>query len=91
MHKHAAIKRRIDNLTLVLPFTLLLSALLFSSAEAQQNMQGKAIFEKNCAVCHKISADKLVGPGLKDVTKRRDKAWMAKFIRGSQEIGRAHV
>lgn len=49
-------------------------------------MKGKQIFDKNCAVCHKISADKLVGPGLKDVTKRRDKGWMKKFISGSQDM-----
>jgi cytochrome c2 len=44
------------------------------------------LFQKNCSICHKISAEKLIGPGLAGVTQRRDKAWIAKFIRSSKTV-----
>ena len=44
------------------------------------------LFQKNCSICHKISTEKLIGPGLAGVTQRRDKAWIAKFIRSSKTL-----
>jgi cytochrome c2 len=41
---------------------------------------GKAIFQEKCSGCHSIGGGKLVGPDLKDVTKRRDLAWIKSFI-----------
>ncbi|MBD0258456.1 MAG: cytochrome c, partial [Cytophagales bacterium] len=48
--------------------------------------QGKKIFTDNCQVCHSVGADKLIGPGLKDVTKRRPEAWLIPWIRNSQKV-----
>ncbi len=48
--------------------------------------QGKKIFTDNCQVCHSVGADKLIGPGLKDVTKRRPEAWLISWIRNSQKV-----
>jgi mono/diheme cytochrome c family protein len=48
--------------------------------------QGKKIFSDNCQVCHSLGADKLIGPGLKDVTKRRPEAWLVSWIRNSQKV-----
>lgn len=42
---------------------------------------GKAIFDEKCVGCHSIGAGKLVGPDLKDVTKRRDTAWITSFLK----------
>jgi len=61
---------------------------LFGSVSFAQN-RGKEIFEKNCAICHKISEEKLVGPGLKGVTGRHDKKWLKTFIPGSQDMIKA--
>jgi cytochrome c2 len=36
--------------------------------------------------CHTIGKGKLVGPDLKDVTKRHDEAWLFQFIRNSQAL-----
>lgn len=47
---------------------------------------GKDLFEKNCRVCHHIGEGKLVGPDLMDVTKKRDRQWLEKFITNSQEV-----
>jgi mono/diheme cytochrome c family protein len=88
MHLQASIKQKLIALKLTAPLILLLAGILFSSVSKAQN-KGKEIFEKNCAVCHKLTAEKLVGPGLKDITQRRDKAWMKKFIAASQDMVKA--
>ena len=37
-------------------------------------------FRQNCMSCHTIGGGRLVGPDLKDVTRRADRAWLLKFI-----------
>ena len=37
-------------------------------------------FKQNCTSCHTIGGGRLTGPDLKDVTKRKDRAWLARFI-----------
>jgi len=41
---------------------------------------GKSIYELKCQSCHKLSGEKLVGPGWQDVTKRRDPVWVMNMI-----------
>ena len=41
---------------------------------------GKNIYELKCQSCHKLSGEKLVGPGWKDVTKRRQPVWIMNMI-----------
>jgi mono/diheme cytochrome c family protein len=48
--------------------------------------QGKKIFSDNCQVCHSVGAEKVIGPGLKDVTKRRPEAWLISWIKNSQKV-----
>ncbi len=88
MHLQASNKQKLVTLRLTAPFILIMAGFLLSSVSQAQN-KGKEIFEKNCVICHKLTEEKLVGPGLKDVTKRRDKAWMKKFIHGSQDMVKA--
>jgi len=37
---------------------------------------GKSIYELKCQSCHRLTGDRLVGPGWKDVTKRRKPEWI---------------
>ena len=37
---------------------------------------GKSIYELKCQSCHRLTPDRLVGPGWKDVTKRRKPVWI---------------
>jgi cytochrome c551/c552 len=37
---------------------------------------GKAIYNLKCQSCHKLTTDKLVGPGWKDITKTRTPLWI---------------
>jgi len=41
---------------------------------------GKAIYDGKCMPCHKLDNTKLVGPGWKDVTKRRTPVWIMNMI-----------
>lgn len=39
-----------------------------------------AYFRQNCMSCHTIGGGRLVGPDLKDVEARKDRAWLTQFI-----------
>ena len=41
---------------------------------------GKGIYELKCQSCHRLTEEKLVGPGWKDVTKRRKPVWVMNMI-----------
>lgn len=41
---------------------------------------GAKIQSVKCASCHKLSGEKLVGPGWKGVTERRTPVWLMNFI-----------
>jgi mono/diheme cytochrome c family protein len=41
---------------------------------------GSGIYDLKCAACHKLTDEKLVGPGWKDVTKRRKPEWIINMI-----------
>ncbi len=41
---------------------------------------GKAVFATKCTTCHKLTADKFVGPGLLKVTSRRTPEWIMNMI-----------
>ena len=41
---------------------------------------GQVIYDSKCLACHKLSDEKLVGPGWKDVTKRREPVWIMNMI-----------
>jgi len=66
-------------------FTVLLlgTILLPKNLEAQD---GAAIFNQNCAVCHKIGGGKFIGPDLQGVNDKRSEDWLIKFIKSSQSL-----
>jgi protein SCO1 len=41
---------------------------------------GQAMFTKLCAPCHTIGGGDRVGPDLRDVTRRRERAWLIEFM-----------
>ncbi len=45
---------------------------------------GKSIYELKCQPCHKLNEEKLVGPGWKDVTKRRTPVWIMNMITNTE-------
>ncbi len=42
--------------------------------------EGLAIYDLKCSACHKLSDERIVGPGWKDVTKRRKPVWIINMI-----------
>jgi len=41
---------------------------------------GKGIYDTKCLACHKLTDEKLVGPGWAGVTKKRDPVWIMNMI-----------
>lgn len=48
--------------------------------------KGEAIFNVKCGSCHKLSDEKLVGPGFKGVTERRTAVWILNFLTNTDEM-----
>lgn len=44
--------------------------------EPERVSRGLAIYEMKCSACHKLTDERLVGPGWKDITKRRKPEWI---------------
>jgi hypothetical protein len=53
---------------------------LTSPLNAQWVAEGKAIYDIKCQACHKLNDERVVGPGWKDVTKRREPHWIMNMI-----------
>lgn len=47
---------------------------------------GQSIYDVKCASCHKLSDEKLVGPGWKGVTDRRQPEWIMNFVTNVDEM-----
>jgi cytochrome oxidase Cu insertion factor (SCO1/SenC/PrrC family) len=47
---------------------------------------GQILFSRICAPCHTIGVGDRVGPDLRDVTARRDRAWLTNFIRNPKKM-----
>ncbi len=48
--------------------------------------KGQAIFETKCTPCHKLSEERLVGPGLKNITNLRTPEWIMNMITNPEEM-----
>ena len=66
----------------VLPAALLLVA-AWTPSSAQD---APAFFKQNCMSCHTVGGGRLAGPDLKDVTARRDKAWLTQWIQNPKSV-----
>jgi len=47
---------------------------------------GQILFKRICAPCHTIGVGDRVGPDLRDVIARRDRAWLTNFIRNPKKM-----
>lgn len=53
---------------------------------AARGQETAAYFKQNCYSCHTIGGGRLVGPDLKDVTSRKDRDWIVRFILNPQAM-----
>ena len=54
--------------------------------DATMSETGSKIFAVKCGSCHKVTAEKLVGPGWKGVTSRHLAPWIMNFITNTDEM-----
>lgn len=59
---------------------------LASNLDKKMADGGKTIYDMKCAACHKLTTEKLVGPGWKNVTERRKPEWIMNFVTNTEEM-----
>jgi len=47
---------------------------------------GKSVYDLKCSACHKLTSEKLVGPGWLGVTTRRKPEWIMNFVTNTDEM-----
>lgn len=48
--------------------------------------EGQNVYDVKCGSCHKLTEEKLVGPGWKGVTDRRTPEWIMNFVTNVDEM-----
>lgn len=56
------------------------------SLDATMAEAGSKIYAVKCGSCHKVTEEKLVGPGWKGVTSRHQAPWILNFITNTDEM-----
>ena len=49
-------------------------------------VKGKLAFESKCLACHSIAGGDKLGPDLYGITKRRDKAWLTRWLKSPEQM-----
>jgi mono/diheme cytochrome c family protein len=65
-------------------FTMLVLVLTGSDRVTGQDTAD--YFRKNCSNCHTVGGGRLTGPDLKDVSQRKDREWLIKFMMDPQAV-----
>ena len=80
--------KKVDNpgsISRILQFCLALLLTISVTSNAQDAAAGKALFNANCAACHKLDA-KMTGPALRGVGDKYEKEWLYSWIKNSAEF-----
>ena len=64
---------------IVISFVFIIG-LITVSPSSGDTLPGEELFNKKCKQCHKVTEQLSIGPGLKDVTKRRSVEWIEKWL-----------
>ena len=56
------------------------SVTLITPLEQERIGRGKAIYEMKCSACHKLTAQRVVGPGWAGITNKRRPEWIMNMI-----------
>lgn len=59
---------------------------LGASLDQAMAANGEKVYGVKCSGCHKMTGEKLVGPGWKDVTSRNTPEWIMNFITNTDEM-----
>lgn len=52
----------------------------YAELTPEMGTSGKKIFDVKCSACHKLTDEKLVGPGWKGITTKHEPYWIMNFI-----------
>lgn len=52
--------------------------------EQSMVVAGKAIYEMKCSSCHKLDANRVVGPGFSGITNRRRPEWIMNMVTNTE-------
>ena len=63
-----------------------LAALFVLNHQVAAQQDASAFFKQNCTSCHTIGGGRLTGPDLKDVTARKDRAWLIQFLQSPKSM-----
>jgi mono/diheme cytochrome c family protein len=74
-----SLKRLLPSLTLLLVFSLNLMA------QEHDLVNGKKLFDANCAACHRLDK-KLIGPPLKGISEKRTNEWLQAWIKDNNAL-----
>lgn len=77
------LSKRIKEFNIIIGILLVIIILYHKPVLAND---GKALFKQSCGVCHTTTEQKLVGPGLKGITEKRQADWLLKWIKDSQAL-----
>lgn len=59
---------------------------LSPTLDAKMAESGQKVYDVKCSACHKLTEEKLVGPGWKGVTSRRAPEWVMNFATNVDEM-----
>lgn len=51
-----------------------------NTIDSKMAEQGQEVFQTKCTACHQATAQRLIGPGLKGITKIRTAAWIMNMV-----------
>ena len=77
--RHFPLKRLLSGLILLFVFSFNLSA------QEGDAVNGKKLFNTNCAACHKLDK-KLIGPPLKGINDKRSNEWLQAWIKDNNAL-----
>ncbi|MGI9100982.1 MAG: c-type cytochrome [Terriglobales bacterium] len=67
-------------------FALAVAVLGLIAYEAKAQQAPMDDFKQNCATCHSIGGGRLTGPDLKDVSQRKDRAWLTRWLQDPKAV-----
>jgi len=54
--------------------------------DAKMAADGNGVYDLKCSSCHKLTKERIVGPGWEGVTQRRKAEWVMNFVTNTDEM-----
>ena len=57
-----------------------------ATLDAKMAAEGNGVYDLKCSSCHKLTKERVVGPGWEGVTQRRKAEWVMNFVTNTDEM-----